>query len=288
MKLIGMMLARDEAWCIGLTARVALAWCDELIVLDHRSADSTPEILREVGGEHPGRLVVIREDERPFNEAEMRQRMLEAARARGMTHGAIIDADELLTANLLERARGFAENARAGEMPHIPMRSPHGSMLEHRVDAAFGDKWISVWYRDEAALEYRAAADGYHYHARRPMGLRETYMHLEKFGAAGGCWHLQTISRRRLEVKAACYKVLERVHFPGRHSASELNAMYDWAINARAATSDTPPEWLVGYEDLVDRHLDLESEPWQLGELRELLTRHPRELFKDLDLRAVA
>lgn len=288
MKLIGMMMARNEAWCIGLTARVALQWCDELVVLDHASTDATREIVEQVGRECPGRVRMLCEDHLPHNEAQFRQRMLDAGRERGMTHGAIIDADELLTANLVGKARELAAKAHSGVAAFLPMRSPHESMMRYRVDPAFAEKVISVWFVDSPELCYCAEADGYHYHARVPKGTRPWSIKLENFGLEGGGWHLQTISRRRLEVKAACYKVLERINFPNRHSPQQLEELYGWTLRARTQTAPTPPEWIAGYRNLIDQHLDVECEPWQLHELRRLLASHPREMFSDLNLYGAA
>ena len=53
MNLVGMMLARNEAHEIGLTARVALRWCDTLLILDHASTDDTPRIINALGHEFP-------------------------------------------------------------------------------------------------------------------------------------------------------------------------------------------------------------------------------------------
>ncbi len=288
MKIVGMMMAHNEAWCIGLTARVALQWCDELVVLDHASTDGTREIVEQIGRECPGRVQMICEDELAHNEAQFRQRMLDAGRERGMTHGAIIDADELLTANLVGKARELAGKAHAGVAAYLPMRSPHESMGRYRVDPAFADKLISVWFVDSPELCYCTEADGYHYHARVPKGSRPWSMKLENFGLDGGGWHLQTISRRRLEVKAACYKVLERVHFPARHSADKLEEIYGWTLRATVQTAATPKGWVEGYQELIDAHLDLSVEPWQLQEMRRLMAAHPREMFADLDLYGVA
>jgi hypothetical protein len=287
MKIIAMMLARDEAWCIGLSARVALQWCDELIVLDHQSGDETPRILEQVAREHPGRVHVVREEHAPFNEADFRQRLLEQARSRGMTHGAIIDADELLTANLVTVARQLVAGVGELQYPMIPMRSPVGSMDEHRTDEAFREKWIGVWFKDHPSLCYTSQSDGYHYHQRHPRGVAITHYRCEKFGGGGG-WHLQSISRRRLEVKSAFYKVLERVHFPGKHSIEQLNAMYDWTLAQRPIAEPTPAHWIDGYRELIERHLDADGPVWQLERLRELLAKHPRSLFEGLELHQVA
>src|SRR5512143_2936420 len=105
MKLVGLMPARNEEWIIGLSARVALMWCDELIVLNHASADRTGEIVMEVAQEHPERITVLNEAASVWQEMAHRQRLLEEARRRGASHIALIDADEVLTGNLLESVR---------------------------------------------------------------------------------------------------------------------------------------------------------------------------------------
>jgi hypothetical protein len=113
-------------------------------------------------------------------------------------------------------------------------------------------------------------------------------MHLEKFNAQGGCWHLQTISRRRLEVKSALYKALERVHFPGKHTVAQLREMYDWATSAVPQVQPTPESWIASHHHLAARWLDLAAEPWQLAELRRLIAHAPPHLFSDLDVHAAA
>ena len=288
MKIIGMMLARNEAWCIGLAARVALQWCDELVVLDHASTDGTREVVEQIKCEHPGRVTLVCEDHAPFNEAQFRQRLLDAARERSVTHGAIIDADEFLTANLLKHARMLASQVHPGVTAYFPSVNPHDSMNRYRIDSAFATELKSVLFVDHPELSYCAAPDGYHYHERAPRATRPWAVKLENFQLEGGIWHLHSISRRRLEVKAACYKVLERVHFPARHSADKLEEIYGWTLRAAVKASATPKSWVEGYQGLIDAHLDLSVEPWQLQEMRRLMAAHPRVMFADLDLYGVA
>src|SRR5437868_14507474 len=102
MKLIGMMPVRNEAWCLGLSARVALMWCDKLVIRVHSSSDGSWEIVNELVFEYPGgRVRAIQGGESEWDEMAHRQNMLNSARLRGATHLAIIDADEVLTGNLL-------------------------------------------------------------------------------------------------------------------------------------------------------------------------------------------
>src|SRR2546430_2605760 len=100
MRLIGMMACRNEDWVVGLSARVALSWCDALVVLDHASTDRSVELLDEIENQYPGRLIRLSVMASEWREMEMRQSMLVAARYAGASHVAIIDADEVLTGNL--------------------------------------------------------------------------------------------------------------------------------------------------------------------------------------------
>ena len=105
MKLIAGMLARNEQHVLGLSARAALMWCDELVIFNHASQDDTDKIAHNVAQEHPGRVTILCEQDPVWREMSYRQRMLEAARISGATHYTTVDADEVLTANLLPSIR---------------------------------------------------------------------------------------------------------------------------------------------------------------------------------------
>src|SRR5690348_12957855 len=104
MKLIGLMPVRNEAWCLGLTLRVALMWCDEVVVFLHACTDRSFEIVREIREEAGVDRVALSVYSNPiWNEMLHRQWMLLQARDHGATHIAIIDADEILTGDLLTK-----------------------------------------------------------------------------------------------------------------------------------------------------------------------------------------
>jgi len=108
MKIIGMMLARCEDWVLGLSARAALEWVDELVIVDHCSSDMTPRIISELSGLYPWKINLSRwNDAEKWDEMEMRDHALQLARKFGGTHAAIIDADEILTGNLIYSIRGW-------------------------------------------------------------------------------------------------------------------------------------------------------------------------------------
>ena len=121
MRLIGLMPVRNEDWILGLTARAALMWCDALVILDHASTDQTNQIAYESQRDNSQKeIAYLREDDPTWHEQAHRQRMLEVARKMKATHIVTIDADELLTGNLLPDIRDMIEVLSPGEVLQLP------------------------------------------------------------------------------------------------------------------------------------------------------------------------
>ncbi len=123
MKIIGLMAARNEEWVLGLAARAALMWLDDLVVLVHASTDRTIEIAVEVSREHPDRVAVLLESDPVWEEMRHRQRMLAEARERGATHICYIDTDEVLTGDLLTQHPNQGNNVIRSLFLSIPQNS---------------------------------------------------------------------------------------------------------------------------------------------------------------------
>src|SRR5580700_4905017 len=100
------MPVRNEDWVLGLTARAVLQWCDELVVGLHACTDASAKIVADVCFEEPGRITWTEHPDPVWSEMAHRQALLDIARGRGATHIAIVDADEILTANLIPLIRG--------------------------------------------------------------------------------------------------------------------------------------------------------------------------------------
>lgn len=284
MKIVGVMLARNEDWIIGLSLRAALLWCDEVVVLDHGSTDGTPGIVAEVQREHEGRITLMRW---PFDgawlEADARQATLDAARRRGATHVAIVDADEALTGNWLGSIRDLFDDLMPGEVIALPMVSPWRSMREHRVDkCVWTQSMLTLGFCDDANVAYMTH-DGYHHHCRAPHGHRRVVHPLgEGSPKYGGAMHLQWVDWKRVQAKHAWYKMMETVRYPGRKTPEELNAMYGQALDERGLkTESLPADWLAPY---VGFPAPRSIESWHVAECQRLLREYGADAFKGLDL----
>lgn len=300
MKIVGMMAVRNEDWVIGLSLRVALMWCDAVVVLDHASTDRTAAIVGEVMcNSEPGRVLYIRDASPSWDEMRHRNRMLGTARGIGGTHFAIIDADEILTGNLLQPFADttvkpitayFASLQPSGilQLPGYNLRNGIG---QYHSNGVWGKRLFSVGFTDPQE------------------GLRwpeqETFHHREPSGAAlcpytpcpqgaGGVMHLWGASERRLIAKHALYKLVERLKDPSK-DVEKIDREYSQAIHGRGAFDNprtweyaaVPESWWDPYAELM-KYLDVNQEPWQEAECRRLVAEHGRENFEGLDLFVVA
>lgn len=298
MKLVGMMLARNEDWIIGLSARVALMWCDGLVVLDHASTDRTPQIIQGLMDEYGlQRFRGSRIESQSWDEMNHRQFLYDQARAMGATHVAIVDADEILTGNMLNCIGAQVEQLRPGCILRVSGYNLRGSITRYHSTGIWANRTFSLAFLDAADLCWQG--DRFHHrepfsNTGKPFPREETIWRNGRQG--GGIMHLWGASERRLKAKHAWYKMTERLRWAIK-SAEQIDQMYSWAIRGSGSARDnptywqfssTPAEWWAPYTELMFKHLDVDADPWQEKACREMIEQHGRDKFTGLDLFGVA
>jgi len=282
MKLTAIMPARNEAWVLGLSLRAVALWVDEVVVLNHASTDRTADICREVADE-TGKVHVIDEADGVWREMAHRQRLLTEARSRGATHIALVDADEVLTGNLVLNIRDHIAKLPPGSVLQTAMACMWRSMDNYRED---GSVWsmttqtsCSLGFCDAPQLRWEAQ-QGYDHHHRHPIGSR---VNVRVPPAFGGVMHLQFANWRRLRAKHALYKMTERVRWPQKRVA-DIDQMYNMALDeTRLRLVHAPDAWWDPYRQWT-KHVDFASEPWHEAECARLWAEHGREMFRGLNL----
>jgi hypothetical protein len=280
MQLIALMPARNEAWIIGLSLRVAMRWCDSVVVLDHASTDGTAGLLDALKREFKSRLTVLREEDPAWSEMAHRQRLLDAGRAAGGTHFALVDADEVLTGNLLPGIRGMVSELGPGGYLQVGMQAMWRSLGAVRTDGRTwaGREDLVLAFADRVRIGWQSG--GYDHHHRHPHG---SVPHRGLRNEHGGVMHLQWASWRRLVAKHARYKMMERLKYPEKN-VREIDRMYSQALDERGLSiRPTPVEWWAPYKELMG-YVDLSVEPWQETECKRLWVEHGSEAFRGLDL----
>lgn len=291
MKLIAIMPVRNESWCLGLTARAALMWCDELVVGLHACEDNSETILYDIElNETRGRLHAIDLPGDSWDEMAHRQMLLDEARAHGATHIALVDADEILTGDLVTvfgnaaiRTQTYAY-PRQGHLLQLPLYNLRGGIASYHANGLWGNRIVSVAFTDDPALGWH----GDRFHHREPMGKELTRFQPIAQGE-GGVMHLWGASEERLLAKHALYKVTERLRWPEK-PVSEIDQTYSMCIKgairedaSKWRYSVAPDSWWEPYGDLAEKYLDLRQTPWQIAEVRRLAAQHGRR-FAGLDL----
>lgn len=274
MRIVACMPARNEAWCIDLSARVALAWCDALVVGLHECEDETEAILDGIDGE----ISKLRFTGRLWDEMPQRQAMLEEARRLKATHIAIVDADEVLTGNLVPTIREHAEALRPARILNLPGYNLRGGIERYHANGIWGQRWFSTVFKDHPSLCWRG--DGYHH--REPYGMP---LHpCAPIGqGAGGTLHLWGASERRLKAKHAWYKLTEALRWPQKPRA-EIEQYYSMSmLDDGWRFAPVPAGWWEPHREAL-KYLDLAAEPWQEAEVRRLWVEHGAEKFAGLDL----
>lgn len=298
MKLIGMMPIRNEDWVLGLSLRVALKWCDEMVVLLHGCTDRSVDIVIDTCRESVQRSgynrIHISTSGGEWLEMEHRQRMLQLARLYGATHLAMVDADEVLTGNLIQILRGCIESGRpaTNSMIELPGYNLREGLGVYHANGVWGHRWFSTVFAYDPALSWQ----GEQFHHREPFGKKfESFRPVEQ--GDGGIMHLWGASERRLIAKHALYKVTERILHPDK-DIKKLEWEYSLSIKGDPAHpsygtpatwtyAPVPSSWWEPYADLM-KYLNLDAIPWQEAETRRLVEQHGRGFFSGLDLFGVA
>ena len=168
-KLVATMPVRNEDWCLGLTARAALMWCDEIVIGLHACTDNSPEIVRFISYENPGRVTFLRQAQTEWAEMAQRQRLLEVARERGATHIATIDADEILTGNLLglsgarENIKSLIQTTKPSTVLQLPWLALPRTPDRYLTSGIWGPgQQVSMAFKDAPAAHW-ALHDGRDY-----------------------------------------------------------------------------------------------------------------------------
>ncbi len=288
MKLIGLMAVRNEDWVLGLSLPAAMLFVDHMVVCDHSSRDRTPAILEEVRQGWPGRLHTLRLEDPTWHEAAIRQRLLATGRQLGGSHFATVDADEVLTGNLLPRIRPMFEGLDPGELLCLPWLELWHDLDHYRSDQSpLLHDWMSLGFRDHPGLRHGPHTRDYDLHARLPLGWRRERRLLED-RSQGGVFHLAFANPGRERAKLAWYKMTETLRFPWNQTPEGLNRFYRYdPAEAGLETRAVDPAWWAPYARWRQR-VRCDGASWFEEECRRLLAEHGAARFTGLDLPSFA
>lgn len=276
MRLIALMVMRNEEWVIGASLRAALKWCDGAAILLDRCTDRTVDIVREVARETDKEIVLSSTDDAEhWDEMHHRQRNLEDARGLQGTHYAIVDADEILTHNNLPDVRRWFNLLDPGDVLDVPMVAPWKSLDTYSPHT---QGVITLGFCDKPGMGWAPRGEEkYHHHNRPPHGMtRRVGIECE-----GGVMHLQFAAWDRFIQKHRHYLMTEMLRW--QYPATELNAKYAWWANPPHGTNlkPVPPEWWGNYRK---DEININAPVWYAREIRRMIRQYGVERFSGLQL----
>ncbi len=286
MKIVAILPVRNEDWILGLSLRALLMWVDEVVICAHACTDQTVRIIHEVSGETKrgehieyinGRVWYFTADSECWREMAQRQNLLELARTSWQaTHIVTVDADEILTGDLLSTIRQRIEALPLGVMLRLPLLNLRGSLERVHDTGLWGsrDMVTSVAFRDEPGIHWPAAAE-YQHHCREPKGRQ--WVMAPPANRESGLMHLQFVSERRLKAKHYWYQLQERLRWPSALLVPMVQ-MYQRSVREHCAApgigAPVPDRWWAPYAHLMG-YLHVDREPWQIAEAQRILREHP-------------
>jgi len=284
MRIVGLMLARNESWVIGCSLRAALRWCDSVLVALHACIDETQRIVSQISKESNRRVAFYSiKDSGQWDEMHVRQRQLEIGRrVMGGTHFAIVDADEILSHNLLDHVRPWFEQLETRQLIDLPMIPAWRSLDQYRDDFSVWSRgWITAGFKDAPDLCWKPKDQNYHHHNRPPQGTLPNRLKPIHHGE-GGVFHLQFAAWERLKAKHRHYKMMERLRWPDRETVEQVDRKYSQALDETdIKTSLCPRKWWGDYEKNLVR---LSHKSWYEDECVKLWKENGPEPFKGLNL----
>jgi len=284
MILTALLKVKNEQWVLPLTLPAMLMVVDNVVVLDHASTDRTPEIIAKYQKSEPERIYPIYHNDPLWKESLILQKLLETGREIGSTHFLLIDADEILTGNILSHVRNWTDKLMPGEAVRFPWLAMWRTLDRYRDDQSiWSDNFKSILFCDSPEVSFKAHGDGYDMHCGITDKDFTIHTPLTEM-SCGGLMHLQFAAQRRLKAKHAWYKMTEAVRFPGRLTAEQQNKRYGRALDETGLrTTAVDPSWWEPYKSLRN-NIMFEDESWHAAECRRLWNEYGPERFAGLEL----
>ena len=258
---------KNEAWILDRFLACASLWADHIIIADQMSDDGSREIARA----HP-KVTLVDNRSAAFNEPQRQQLLLDAARRiEGPRLLVALDADEMLTANVLT----------SPEWNRV-LDAPPGTVIRFRwVNLRPGARsyWSPAYRFPWGIVDDGSGHVGREIHSPRipaPPGAPEIALDEIKV------LHYQYTNWARMRSKHRWYQCWERLNNSARHPIDIYRQYHHMYAIPRRDIHPVPAEWMAGYEALgIDMsRVTREDGYWWDRELASWLVEHGPATFK--------
>lgn len=224
---------RNEAWILDRFLKCASLWADHIILADQGSTDGS----REIAGAFP-KVRVIQNISPAFSEVDRQRKLIEEARKIPSPRLLIaLDADEVLTANVLESPEwNTVLSATTGTVicfRWVNLRPDMSSYSTPDIEFAWG------------FVDDESEHTGVLIHNPRlptPQGAMKISMREIKV------LHYQFTNVKRMRHKHCWYQMWERLTYPSRRPISIFRQYHHMDALLDSDIKPLPSEWISGYQ----------------------------------------
>ncbi len=208
---------------------------DKWVFYDDNSIDTTTEVIKSNFGDD---AVVFQSKEVNFSESRNRSTMLEYSREQGADIVLSIDADELLSSNLLKKWEVITDLCMSHD-PQLYWFNVVGSVRTIRQDPMYIDSYKTFFVSLKNCEKFDMSL--YKYHTPRLPAINLPKIWIKEAGII----HLQSINKRFYALKQLWYKHYESITW--NHPDNYINSRYDPMVNnLEFNLTQTPSEIVKG------------------------------------------
>lgn len=194
---------------------------DYFIFYDDNSTDNTNNIIYE---NLPKEKVIILNDKiERFNEGYQRQKMIDESRNLGIDYVICLDADELLSANIVKNFSSFIKIYETTDLYLYWYNVVNDTLSEHRTDPLYENNYRCF----VLPLKHTGNLDVnlWQYHTPRTPNVNLPRLFTKEYGVL----HLQSSNKKYYALKQLWYKHYEHLNYG--HGFDYINQRYDPVVN---------------------------------------------------------
>lgn len=205
---------------------------DYFIFYDDNSSDNTIEIIKK---HLPAEKIIILNDQiSKFNEGYQRQRMIDESRKLNVDYVITLDADELLSSNIVTNFENFIKTYENYDQHLYWYNVVNDSIHEYRSDPLYKNNYRSFVLTLNKCSNLDINQWKYHTPRTPSINLPKTFT--KEYGVI----HLQASNKKYYAIKQLWYKHHEFIEY--KHSFEFINQRYDPVVNGFNFNPMTTPK----------------------------------------------
>lgn len=208
---------------------------DEFVFYNDLSTDATAEVIKDVLGEKA--TILENKEQVVFNESHNRSMMLEYSRAAGADYAICIDADELISASMLDNFGSILSANSKVNIQYFWYNVVGGDLKNYRQDPLYRQNYRTFVLPMANTGKFDMSQWKYHTPRTPPVNLPQ--IKTQKVGFL----HLQSMNERFYALKQLWYKHFEFVNY--NHTVEFVNSRYDIVVNGLDFNPQPTPEDII-------------------------------------------